>query len=422
MDKKKVFSWTLYDWANSAFATTVMAGFFPIFFEKYWSNPDFVDKSTFYLGLSNSVGSLIVAIMAPFLGAISDTGSTKKKFLFTFAFLGILSTSLLFFVHQGDWQLAAALYVVGAIGFSSGNVFYDSLLPAVAKKPKYDFVSSLGYSMGYLGGGVLFIINILMYQNPHWFGIQDSTTAIRLSFITVAVWWAVFSIPIFLFVPEPKNKDDIIFSDAVKLGWVQLKTTFSEIKQMRIIGLFLLSYWLYMDGVDTIIRMAGKLALSMGFEASDMLFVLILVQLIGFPAGLLFNWFSSIIKPKNAVLVAILFYTIATGSAYFMTSKIHFYALAAIIGLFQGGIQAISRSLFARLVPLGKEGEFFGFYNMLGKFSAVVGPILLGTVTLVTGNARMGLFALIVLFVGGGLLLTRVDFDEGERIAKEFSK
>ena len=422
MDKKKVFSWTLYDWANSAFATTVMAGFFPIFFEKYWSNPDFVDKSTFYLGLSNSVGSLIVAIMAPFLGAISDTGSTKKKFLFTFAFLGILSTSLLFFVQQGDWQLAAALYVVGAIGFSSGNVFYDSLLPAVAKKPKYDFVSSLGYSMGYLGGGVLFIINILMYQNPHWFGIQDSTTAIRLSFVTVAVWWAVFSIPIFLFVPEPKNKDDIIFSDAVKLGWVQLKTTFSEIKQMRIIGLFLLSYWLYMDGVDTIIRMAGKLALSMGFEASDMLFVLILVQLIGFPAGLLFNWFSSIIKPKNAVLVAILFYTIATGSAYLMTSKIHFYALAGIIGLFQGGIQAISRSLFARLVPLGKEGEFFGFYNMLGKFSAVVGPILLGTVTLVTGNARMGLFALIVLFVGGGLLLTRVDFDEGERIAKEFSK
>ena len=422
MDKKKVLSWTLYDWANSAFATTVMAGFFPIFFEKYWSNSELVDKSTFYLGLSNSVGSLIVAIMAPFLGAISDTGSTKKKFLFTFAFLGILSTSLLFFVQQGDWQLAAALYVVGAIGFSSGNVFYDSLLPAVAKKPKYDFVSSLGYSMGYLGGGVLFIINILMYQNPHWFGIQDSTTAIRLSFVTVAVWWAVFSIPIFLFVPEPKNKDDIIFSDAVKLGWVQLKTTFSEIKQMRIIGLFLLSYWLYMDGVDTIIRMAGKLALSMGFEASDMLFVLILVQLIGFPAGLLFNWFSSIIKPKNAVLVAILFYTIATGSAYFMTSKIHFYALAAIIGLFQGGIQAISRSLFARLVPVGKEGEFFGFYNMLGKFSAVVGPILLGTVTLMTGNARMGLFALIVLFVGGGLLLARVDFDEGERIAKEFSK
>ena len=420
MDKKKVLSWTLYDWANSAFATTVMAGFFPIFFEKYWSNPELVDQSTFYLGVSNSAGSLIVAMMAPFLGAVSDTGSTKKKFLFTFAFLGILSTSLLWFVEQGDWQLAAILYAVGAIGFASSNVFYDSLLPSVAKKHEFDFVSSLGYSLGYLGGGVLFIINILMYQNPQWFGIPDATTAIRLSFVSVAVWWGIFSIPIFLFIPEPKNKDNVSLLSAISLGWTQLKSTFKEIRKMKIVGLFLLSYWLYMDGVDTIIRMAGKLALSMGFEASDMLSVLIMVQLIGFPAGLLFNWFSSIITPKKAVLVAIFFYTIATSSAYFMNSRLHFYILAGIIGLFQGGIQAISRSLFARLVPKGKEGEFFGFYNMLGKFSAVVGPVLLGTVTLVTGNARMGLFALVILFIGGGLLLIRVDFDEGERIAKNF--
>ena len=421
MDKKKVLSWTLYDWANSAFATTVMAGFFPIFFEKYWSNPELVDQSTFYLGVSNSAGSLIVAMMAPFLGAVSDTGSTKKKFLFTFAFLGILATSLLWFVEQGDWQLAAILYVVVAIGFASSNVFYDSLLPSVAKKHEFDFVSSLGYSLGYLGGGVLFIINILMYQNPQWFGIPDATTAIRLSFVSVAVWWGIFSIPIFLFIPEPKNKDNVSLLSAISLGWTQLKSTFKEIRKMKIVGLFLLSYWLYMDGVDTIIRMAGKLALSMGFEASDMLSVLIMVQLIGFPAGLLFNWFSSIITPKKAVLVAIFFYTIATSSAYFMNSRLHFYILAGIIGLFQGGIQAISRSLFARLVPKGKEGEFFGFYNMLGKFSAVVGPVLLGTVTLVTGNARMGLFALVILFIGGGLLLIRVDFDEGERIAKNFT-
>ena len=420
MDKKKVLSWTLYDWANSAFATTVMAGFFPIFFEKYWSNPELVDQSTFYLGVSNSAGSLIVAMMAPFLGAVSDTGSTKKKFLFTFAFLGILATSLLWFVEQGDWQLAAILYAVGAIGFASSNVFYDSLLPSVAKKHEFDLVSSLGYSLGYLGGGVLFIINILMYQNPQWFGIPDATTAIRLSFVSVAVWWGIFSIPIFLFIPEPKNKDNVSLLSAISLGWTQLKSTFKEIRKMKIVGLFLLSYWLYMDGVDTIIRMAGKLALSMGFEASDMLSVLIMVQLIGFPAGLLFNWFSSIITPKKAVLVAIFFYTIATSSAYFMNSRLHFYILAGIIGLFQGGIQAISRSLFARLVPKGKEGEFFGFYNMLGKFSAVVGPVLLGTVTLVTGNARMGLFALVILFIGGGLLLIRVDFDEGERIAKNF--
>ena len=419
MDKKKVISWTLYDWANSAFATTVMAGFFPIFFEKYWSNPELVDESTFYLGLSNSIASLIVAAMAPFLGAISDTGSTKKKFLFTFAFLGILATSLLWIVEQGDWQLAAILYAVGCIGFSSGNVFYDSLLPSIAKKDELDFVSSLGFSIGYLGGGILFVVNILMYQNPEWFGIPDSTTAIRLSFITVAIWWAVFSIPIFLFVPEKKNNDSSSFGEAVSLGWVQLKKTFKEIKKMKIIGTFLLSYWLYMDGVDTIIRMAVKVGSSLGFEAGDMLLALIIVQFVAFPGGLVFNWFASKITPKNAVLVAIVFYTIGTGLAYYMTTTFHFFMLAGMIGLFQGGIQAISRSLFARLVPKGKEGEFFGFYNMLGKFSAVLGPLLLGAVTLATGSVRVGLLSIVTLFIGGGLVLYRVDFEEGERIANE---
>ena len=421
MNKRKVISWTLYDWANSAFATTVMAGFFPIFFEKYWSNPELVNKSTFYLGLSNSVGSLIVAAMAPFLGAISDTGSTKKKFLFTFAFLGILSTSLLWFVKQGDWQLAAIIYAVACVGFASGNVFYDSLLPSVAKKDELDFVSSLGFSLGYLGGGILFVVNILMYQNPEWFGIPDTSTAIRLSFVSVAIWWAIFSIPIFLFVPEKENNSNIPFGEAVSLGWLQLKSTFKEIKKMKIIGAFLLAYWLYMDGVDTIIRMAVKVGSSMGFEASDMLLALILVQFIGFPAGLVFNWFSSKITPKNAVLVAIIFYTLGTSFAYFMTTREHFFMLAGMIGLFQGGIQAISRSLFARLVPKGKEGEFFGFYNMLGKFSAVIGPILLGTVSLITGDVRIGLVSIVVLFIGGGLVLYKVDFDEGERIAKEYS-
>ena len=422
MDKKKVISWTLYDWANSAFATTVMAGFFPLFFTNYWSKDIITDdESTFYLGLSNSLASLIVAVVAPFLGAISDTGSTKKKFLFTFAFLGILSTSLLWIVKQGNWQLAAILYGLGCIGFASGNVFYDSLLPSVAKKKDLDFVSSLGFVIGYLGGGLLFVLNILMYQNPQWFGISDATTAIRLSFVSVGIWWAIFSIPIFLFVPEKKNVNNHSFFQTISLGWNQLKTTFIEIKQMKVIGTFLLSYWLYMDGVDTIIRMALNIGSTLGFESSDMITALIMVQFIGIPAGLAFNWFSSKITPKNAVLVAIFFYAIGTSLAYFMTTKLHFFMLAGMIGLFQGGIQAISRSLFARLVPKGKEGEFFGFYNMLGKFSAVLGPILLGAVTLMTGSVRIGLLSIVGLFIGGGLVLYRVDFEEGESIAKNFS-
>ena len=420
MDRKRVISWALYDWANSAFATTVMAGFFPIFFEKYWSNPNNINDSTFYLGLSNSAGSLIVAALAPFLGAIADRGSAKKKFLFMFAFLGILMTGGLWMVGQGQWQLAALLYMVGSIGFAGGNVFYDSLLPSVSEKKKVDFVSSLGYSLGYIGGGILFLVNVLMYQYPQWFGIPDGTVAVKLSFLSVAVWWAIFSIPIFIFVPEPSSEPTIKFREAITQGWLQLKGTFKEIKQMKIIGTFLLSYWFYMDGVDTIIRMAVKVGSSMGFEAGDMITALLMVQFIGFPAALVFNWFASKIGPKNAVLIAIIFYTVGTCFAYFMTTRLHFFLLAGMIGLFQGGIQALSRSLFSRLVPEGKEGEFFGFYNMLGKFSAVIGPILLGTVSLVTGDVRIGLLSIVVLFIAGGLILSRVDFDEGERLASEY--
>ena len=420
MDRKRVISWALYDWANSAFATTVMAGFFPIFFEKYWSNPNNINDSTFYLGLSNSAGSLIVAALAPFLGAIADRGSAKKKFLFMFAFLGILMTGGLWMVGQGQWQLAALLYMVGSIGFAGGNVFYDSLLPSVSEKKKVDFVSSLGFSLGYIGGGILFLVNVLMYQYPQWFGIPDGTVAVKLSFLSVAVWWAIFSIPIFIYVPEPSSEPTIKFGEAITQGWLQLKRTFKEIKQMKIIGTFLLSYWLYMDGVDTIIRMAVKVGSSMGFEAGDMITALLMVQFIGFPAALVFNWFASKIGPKNAVLIAIIFYTVGTCFAYFMTTRLHFFLLAGMIGLFQGGIQALSRSLFSRLVPEGKEGEFFGFYNMLGKFSAVIGPILLGTVSLVTGDVRIGLLSIVVLFIAGGLILSRVDFDEGERLASEY--
>ena len=420
MDRKRVISWALYDWANSAFATTVMAGFFPIFFEKYWSNPNNINDSTFYLGLSNSAGSLIVAALAPFLGAIADRGSAKKKFLFMFAFLGILMTGGLWMVGQGQWQLAALLYMVGSIGFAGGNVFYDSLLPSVSEKKKVDFVSSLGFSLGYIGGGILFLVNVLMYQYPQWFGIPDGTVAVKLSFLSVAVWWAIFSIPIFIFVPEPSSEPTIKFREAITQGWLQLKETFKEIKQMKIIGTFLLSYWFYMDGVDTIIRMAVKVGSSMGFETGDMITALLMVQFIGFPAALVFNWFASKIGPKNAVLIAIIFYTVGTCFAYFMTTRLHFFLLAGMIGLFQGGIQALSRSLFSRLVPEGKEGEFFGFYNMLGKFSAVIGPILLGTVSLVTGDVRIGLLSIVVLFIAGGLILSRVDFDEGERLASEY--
>ena len=421
-DKKQIYSWAFYDWANSAYSTTVMAGFFPIFFEKFYSNPNDVIQSTYQLGLANSISSIFIALVSPLLGAIADRGSAKKKLLIIFAFLGSLMTAALWLVQKGDWQLAVFFYIIATIGFMAGNIFYDSLLPSVAGREKVDYVSALGYSLGYLGGGLLFLINVLMYLYPQWFGIPDSSTAIRISFVTVAIWWAIFTVPIIIFMPEPKIRKNVSFYDAVNGGFKQLKETFDNIREMKIIGTFLIAFWMYEDGVATIVRMAAKIASSLGFAASDIITAILMVQFIGFPAALGYNWFAKKIGTKNAVLVAILGYVVITFLGYLMTDITHFYILAALIGLFQGGIQSLSRSLFTRLVPPNKEAEFFGFYNMLGKFAAVVGPILVGWITVLTGNPRAGILSIVVLFIFGGLFLSRVDFKEGERIAHEFGE
>ena len=411
----------MYDWANSAFSTTVMAGFFPIFFEKYWSNPDDVIQSTYQLGWANSLASIVVAALAPFLGAIADRGSAKKKFLIFFCYMGVVMTGGLYMVGQGQWQMAVMVYIAASVGFMGANIFYDSLLPSVAPKEKMNYVSSLGFAFGYIGGGLLFLINVLMYLHPQWFGIADATTAIKLSFLSVAVWWGVFTIPLLLFVPEPQISDSLPLVRAISAGYRQLRITFTQIRQLKIIGMFLLAYWLYIDGVDTIIRMSVKMGSSLGFEAGDLITALLMVQFIAFPAALGYNWFASKIGTKKAVLIAIGGYSVVTLLAYFMTVKLHFYILAALIGLFQGGVQALSRSLFTRLIPRGKEAEFFGFYNMLGKFAAVIGPIMMGWVTLATGNVRLGILSILILFISGALLLQKVDFEEGERLAKTFS-
>ena len=266
------------------------------------------------------------------------------------------------------------------------------------------------------------MVNVLMYLYPQSFGIPDATVAIRLSFVSVAIWWTIFSLPILLFLPEPSKHNDLPIKEVIIGGFEQLKETYKNIREMKIIGTFLLAFWLYEDGVATIVRMAGKIASSLGFAAGDIITAILLVQFIGFPASLAYNWFGEKIGTKNAVLVAIVGYGIITLMGYLMTDIIHFYILATLIGLFQGGIQSLSRSLFTRLVPKNKEAEFFGFYNMLGKFAAVMGPILVGWITLYTGNARTGILSIVLLFLLGGFLLMRVDFEKGELIANEFNK
>ena len=416
-NKRAVWSWAFYDWANSAYSTTVMAGFFPLFFKEYWSDPHNPSQSTFYLGMANSIASIVVAALAPLLGSVADRGSAKKKFLTFFAFLGVIMTGGLWMVAQGNWQMAVLFYVIATIGFASGNVFYDALLPGLASEERVDAVSSLGFGLGYLGGGLLFLVNVFMYLKPEIFGIPDGATAIKLSFLSVAVWWAVFTIPLILFVPEPKNYENIDFNNAIRMGWVQLVQTFKEIRNMKVVGTFLLAYWFYIDGVDTIIRMAVDYGMSLNFPGESLIIALLIVQFVAFPAALIYGRLASKIGTKMAIMVGIIAYSFITFLGYFMTEPWHFYVLAILVGLFMGGIQALSRSLYTRIIPPEKSAEFFGFYNMLGKFAAIIGPALMGTIALVTGSARLGILSILLLFILGAFFLNKVDIEEGKRLA-----
>ena len=418
-NKRAVWSWALYDWANSAYATTVMAGFFPIFFKEYWADPNNPNQSTFYLGMANSIYAIIVAAIAPFIGAIADQGSKKKKFLIFFAFMGSIMTGGLCIVNQGHWQMAVLFYMIATIGYASANIFYDSLLPDIASEKNVDSVSSLGYGLGYLGGGSLFLLNVIMYLKPHIFGIPDGATAIKLSFLSVAIWWLVFTIPLIFFVSEPSDEKTVNLIKSINMGWKQLIETFKEIRKMRVVGMFLLAYWFYIDGVDTIIKMAVDYGMSLKFPNESLIIALLIVQFIAFPAALIYGWMASKVGTKNGIMIGIMAYSIITFLGYFMTKVVHFYILAILIGLFQGGIQALSRSLYTRIIPLSKSAEFFGFYNMFGKFAAIVGPALMGTVTIIVGDARVGILSILLLFILGAYFLNKVDVEEGKRIANE---
>ena len=415
---KKVISWSLYDWANSAFATSVMAGFFPVFFKQYWSTGVEVTTSTFRLGMANSIASLIVAALAPVLGAIADRGGVKLKFLLFFTAMGIIMTGGMFFVAKGAWQLAVLLYVLGIIGFSGGNLFYDSLIVDVSPPGRTDMVSSLGFSLGYLGGGLLFAMNIFMTLKPVFFGLADASQAVRVSFLTVAVWWAVFSIPVMIFVKEPQIEHQKTGWAMVGAGFRQLRTTFGEIRKLRLVFLFLIGYWLYIDGVDTVIRMAVDYGMSLGFEANSLIVALMITQFVGFPAAIAFGKMGEKLGTKTAILLGIAVYVGVTIWAMFMEKTAEFYALAVVVGLVQGGVQSLSRSFYARIIPANKAAEFFGFYNMLGKFAAVIGPFLVGWVGVLTGNPRIAIFSIVILFISGAVILYMVDESEGVRMAK----
>ncbi len=419
LDRKKVVSWALYDWANSAFATTVMAGFFPLFFKKYWHANVESAVSTFWLGTANSLASIVIAVLAPVLGAIADCGSAKKKYLLFFAAMGIVMTCSLSWVAQGNWPAAIALYVAAMIGFSGANIFYDALIVNVSSEQKLDRVSALGFSLGYLGGGLLFAVNVLMTLWPQRFGLANASEAVRVSFVMVAVWWAVFSIPLMVFVREPKIKQKTALPSTVLAGFRQLRATFQKIRRLKVVFLFLLAYWFYIDGVHTIMRMAVDYGLALGFPQNSLIVALLITQFVGFPCALLFGYLGERVGAKTGIFTGIGIYGAVTVWGYYMDQVWEFYVLAGTIGLVQGGLQALSRSLYTRIIPANKAGEFFGFYGILGKFASVMGPLMMGYTAVATGNSRLSVLVLLVLFIIGATLLYRVDEREGMAMARE---
>jgi UMF1 family MFS transporter len=407
-NKKSIYSWALYDWANSAYATTVMAGFFPLFFKSYYSPEAEVTMSTAQLGFANSLSSFIIVLIAPLLGAIADKASLKKRFLFIFAYLGILMSGALALVHQGDWQMAVFVYVLANIGFMGSDTFYDGLLPSVSKDNNVDFVSGLGFALGYLGGGILFAINVVMLQEYSLFGFENEAEAIQASFISVALWWVLFSIPLFLFVEEKKD-ENYKAGHAIKDGYLRLKNTFSKIKKLKGLLTFLVAYWLYIDGVDTIIRMAVDYGMALGFSSNDLILSLLIVQFVGFPATLIFSKLAQIMDTKKAILLAIGVYLFILFWAVRMSEVYEFYLLAVMIALVQGGIQALSRSYYSKMIPQTHAAEFFGFYNFLGKFAAILGPMLIAFMALLTHDSRLSMASISIFFIIGAILLYSVD-------------
>jgi MFS transporter, UMF1 family len=407
--RRPVIAWAFYDWANSAFATTVMAGFFPVFFKQYWSAGTEATVSTFRLGLGNGVASFTVAILAPLLGAAADRGGARVRLLTLFTVLGVAMTAALYWVDKGDWQLAVLFYALACAGFAGGATFCDSLMLDVAEESEFDIVSAYGYSLGYLGGGLLFALNLLMLTKPELFGLADKAEAVRMCFATVAVWWAVFTLPLLFWVRE-RHTGKAASSAwlAVRAGWKELGATVRHVRQYRALSLFLVAYWLYIDGVNTVIKMAVDYGLALGFPAESLLTALLLTQFVAFPAALGFGWLGNRIGTRRALLLGIAVYLVTTIWAYWLDNVGEFYAMAVVIGLVQGGVQSLSRSYYGRLVPTGKGGEFFGFFNMVGKFGTVVGPLLTGWVALLTGSSRLAIVSLVLLFAIGGALLVRV--------------
>lgn len=406
--RSPLVAWAFYDWANSAFAVVVLTTFFPVFFKTHWNAGVPAELSTLRLGLTNSLAIFLVVISAPLLGALADTGSGKKPLLALFLLIGIGGTLGLWWLDSGPWWVAALLFGLSYIGFAAGNIFYDALLVDVSTPDQLEWNSALGFSFGYIGGGLLFLFDLLLVQNPQRFGLESQSEAIRIGFLSVAVWWGIFSLPLFFRVHEQRSRLPSATGSRIRQSFVALSGTVRLLFKQRTIGLFLLAYWLYIDGVDTVIAMAVDYGMAVGVQTNDLLQAILLTQFVSFPAALLFGWLAVRIGIRPALYIGLGVYVLVTLGGAWLQSARQFYLLAVTIGLVQGGVQSLSRAYFARLIPAERASEFFGFYNMIGKFAAILGPLLVGMVSWLSGSNRLGLLSLLLLFVTGIWLLSRL--------------
>jgi MFS transporter, UMF1 family len=429
LDRPELRAWAMYDWASSAVQTTIMVAVFPIYFVKVAGAGIAESGATQRLATVNSLALVIIALLSPILGAISDYRGNKKRLLALFMGLGVAAILGMFFIQRGDLDLASTLFTLSLVGVTGSYVFYEALLPHIARPGEIDRVSTAGYALGYVGGGILLALNLAWIQRPDWFGLpagaglsqHQATLPVRLAFISVAVWWIVFSLPLFRRVPEPPPRlesDERRGENPVRAAFTRLVETFRELRTYRNAFLMLLAFLIYNDGIQTIIKMATAYGTELGIGQNALIGAILLVQFVGIPCSFLFGMLAGRIGAKRALFLGLVAYTVISLLGYFMKTATHFYLLAGLVGMVQGGTQALSRSLFASMIPRHKSGEFFGFFSVFEKFAGIFGPLIFAGTIAVTGSSRNAILSVILFFAVGALLLWPVNVEEGQQIAR----
>jgi MFS transporter, UMF1 family len=418
LDRRELRAWAMYDWANSAFMCTIVTAVFPIYFQREAAATLSAADALAMMGLANTIAIAVVALLNPVLGALADYLPIKKRMLGAFMGIGLAATSAMFFIGRGDWLFAMVLFIVASIGVFGSMAFYDALLPHIARQEEIDRVSSAGYAIGYFGGGLLLLINALWILNPKMFGMADAGVASRVSFVSVAVWWGLFSIPLFRHVPEPRGGERIPGARPLTVATKRLAHTLRELRGFREAFLMLLAFAVYNDGINTIIKMATSYGAQLGLEAGDMIAAVLLVQFVGVPFAFGFGALAGRIGAKRSLYVALSVYVVISFLGFFMTTALHFYLLAFLVATVQGGSQALSRSLFATMIPRTKSAEFFAFFSIFEKFTGVLGPAAFTLAVSATGSGRIAVLSIVVFFIVGWVLLARVDVERGQQAAR----